>query len=65
VTPVGTFGIVDGVTAEDADDSEDVPIPFVAVALKVYGVPLVKPLTIHVVAGAIEVQVPATLLLAS
>jgi hypothetical protein len=65
VTPVGAFGIVDGVTAVDAKDSEEVPIPLVAVTLKVYGVPLVRLPTTHVVAGATEVHVPATLLLAS
>ena len=32
-TLVGALGIVDGVTAVDADESDDVPIPFVAVTL--------------------------------
>jgi hypothetical protein len=35
VTPVGTLGIVDGVTAVDANDSDEVPIAFVAVTLNV------------------------------
>jgi hypothetical protein len=35
VTPVGAFGIVDGVTADDAEDAVEVPIAFVAVTLKV------------------------------
>jgi hypothetical protein len=34
-TPVGAFGTVEGVTALDAVDWADVPIPFVAVALNV------------------------------
>jgi hypothetical protein len=33
--PVGAFGTVEGVTALDADDCTDVPIPFVAVTLNV------------------------------
>ena len=34
-TVVGASGTVDGVTALEAVDSPDVPIPFVAVTLKV------------------------------
>ena len=35
VTDVGASGIVEGVTALEAFDCSDVPIPFVAVTLKV------------------------------
>jgi hypothetical protein len=65
VTPVGGFGIVDGVTATDAEEAIEVPIEFVAVTVNEYGAPLVNPFTTHVVAGATEVHVPATLLLES
>ena len=65
VTPVGAFGTVDGVAAAEGSDTPDVPNPFVAVTLNVYGAPFVKLLTTHVVAGAVEVQVPAILLLES
>jgi hypothetical protein len=34
-TDVGAFGIVDGITALDATEANDVPIPFVAVTLNV------------------------------
>ena len=47
----------DGVTAADAEDLPDVPLAFVAVALKVYDVPFVSPVTVHDVAGAVTVHV--------
>ena len=62
VTPVGAFGTVDGVAALDAVDAADVPIPFVAVTLKVYATPFVKLLTTHVLVLPLEEQVPATVL---
>jgi len=61
ITLVGAFGIVDGVTALDATDEAEVPIPFVAVTLKVYGSPFVKPLIAHVSVGAEVLHVPAEL----
>ena len=64
-TDVGAFGIVDGVTALDAVEANEVPIPFVAVTLNVYGAPLVKPVTLQVMAGATEIQVPRATLFAS
>jgi hypothetical protein len=60
-TPVGAVGTVDGVTALDAEDCAEVPIPLVAVTLNVYESPLVNPVTTHVSEGAIAVHVPATL----
>ena len=36
-----------GVTGSDAEDAADVPPPFVAVALNVYDVPFVKPVTVQ------------------
>jgi hypothetical protein len=36
-TLVGALGTVDGLTADEAVDCADVPIPFVAVTLNVYG----------------------------
>jgi hypothetical protein len=48
VTPVivGTPGIVDGTTELLALDATLVPFMFVAVTVKVYEVPLVKPVTV-------------------
>ena len=44
---VGVPGTVAGVTLLDATDTAPVPTPFVAVTVKVYGVPLVNPLTVR------------------
>jgi hypothetical protein len=44
-TDVGTPGAVAGVTAELGADGALVPAPLVAVTVKVYGVPLTRPLT--------------------
>jgi len=44
---VGAPGTVAGVTLLDATDTAPVPTPFVAVTVKVYGVPLVNPLTVR------------------
>jgi hypothetical protein len=46
-----------GVTEADETDACEVPAAFVAVTANVYGVPLVSPVTVHVVAGAVAVQV--------
>ena len=46
-----------GVAAADAVDIPEVPAKFVAVAVKVYGVPFVRPLTMQDVAGAVTVHV--------
>ena len=46
-----------GVTEADETDAGEVPAAFVAVTANVYGVPLVSPVTVHVVAGAVAVQV--------
>ena len=54
----GAPGIVGcGVTAFDADDEADVPPPFVAVVLKVYDVPFVKPDTVQLPDEALTVHV--------
>jgi len=54
----GVPGIVGcGVTAFDAADAADVPPPFVAVALKVYDVPFVKPDTVQLPEEPVTVQV--------
>ena len=59
VTDVGGSGIVEGVTALEAFDGSDVPIPFVAVTLKVYTTPLIRPFMSHVSVPTLEIQVPA------
>jgi hypothetical protein len=57
-TPVGLPGTVGaGVTAAEALDGEPVPTPLVALTVKVYGVPLVRPDTVHVSGPAVQGQV--------
>src|SRR4051794_6666167 len=46
-----------GVTAFEAAEAGPVPTAFTAVTLKVYAVPLVRPLTVAVVAGGFPVTV--------
>jgi hypothetical protein len=48
VTSVGASGTVAGVTADDAVEAGPIPTSLVAVIVKVYGVPLVRPVTVHV-----------------
>ena len=55
--PEGADGTVFGVTEDDGEEGADAPAPFVAVAVKVYAVPFVKPLTTHDVAGDVTVHV--------
>jgi hypothetical protein len=57
LNPVGALGTPAGVTAADADDSPEVPTPFVVVALNVYSDPFASPETVHEVAGEVMVQV--------
>lgn len=49
-TPVGASGIVRGVIAGDAVDTGEVPARFSATTVKVYDVPLDKPVTVQEVA---------------
>jgi hypothetical protein len=46
-TFVGAPGIAPGITAAEASDIAEVPDTFVAVTLKVYEVPFVRPVTVH------------------
>ena len=46
-----------GVTAELAVDADELALAPVATAVNVYAVPLVRPVTLHEVAGAVTVQV--------
>ena len=48
--------VATGVTEVDATDKPDVPTEFVAVVLKKYVVPFVKPVTTHELAGTVTVQ---------
>src|ERR1700682_4061246 len=50
VAPVGAPGTVAGVTLFDAADGALIPIALVAVTVKVYAVPLVRPVIMCVVA---------------
>ena len=45
-TAVGGLGTVAGVTLAEGDDAAPVPTAFVAVTVKVYGVPFVSPVTV-------------------
>jgi len=53
---VGAPGTVAGVTELDAVDKADVPAEFVAVVLKKYVVPFVKPVTTHDPEAPVTVQ---------
>ena len=66
VTDVGAFGTVAGITAVEDVEADDVKRPLLAVALKVYAVPLVNPVTTQLVAFEAAVHgVPTALLLES
>lgn len=66
VIDVGAFGTVAGITAVEADEADDVKRPLLAVALKVYAVPFVNPVTMQLVAFEAAVHgVPTALLLES
>jgi len=65
-TDVGASGTVAGMTALDAADADEVKSPLFAVALNVYGVPFVNPVTTQLVALEEAWQgVPTAVLLAS
>ena len=53
VTEVGAPGIVRGVIASDALDGADSPWLLMATTVKVYAVPFVKPLIVHVSAPVV------------
>jgi hypothetical protein len=59
VTPVGAAGAVApaGVTAEEAAEAGPVPTALVADTVNVYAVPLVRPVTVAVVAGGLPLTV--------
>ena len=54
---VGAVGRPAGTAVGDALEATPVPIAFVAFAVKVYEVPLVRPVMRQLVAGAIATQV--------
>jgi len=53
----GVPGAAIGLTEPDAAEAPDVPAAFVAVAENVYGVPVVRPVTVHEVEGLVTVHV--------
>ena len=55
-TVVGAIGPAAGTAGSEGADDVDVPITLVAVTVKVYVVPLVRPITTQVVAGAVATQ---------
>jgi len=56
--PVGAPGTVDGTTDNDATDAALEPDTFVAVTLKEYAMPLVRPVTVHDVDAVVHVNEP-------
>jgi hypothetical protein len=55
---VGALGTAAGTAPEDAADAGPVPMALVAVTVKVYVVPLVRPDTVHVVAPVVVQTLP-------
>jgi hypothetical protein len=65
-TDVGVSGTVAGIATLDAADAAEVKRPLFAVALNVYGVPFINPVTTQLVAlGEVWQGVPTALLFAS
>ena len=58
VPMTGAPGTPSGVTDADAPEAAEVPFVFVAVALNVYAVPLVSPVTSHDTDTPVTVHVP-------
>ena len=56
VTPVGAPGEVAGVAGTEAVDADPVPAALVAVTVKVYWSPLVRPVTVQLVADVTQVE---------
>ena len=54
LTAVGAPGRVDGTAVAEATDTADVPLGFVAVTVKVYLVPFVRPIIVQVNAPVVE-----------
>ncbi len=61
VPMVGAPGTVAGVTELDAAEAAPVPTPLVAVTVKVYAVPLVRPLTVIGLVVPVPVKPPGEL----
>ncbi len=58
VTPIGAPGGPSGVTALEAGEAGEVPRALVAVAVKVYDDPWVRPLTVQLVVEVVQVKPP-------
>jgi hypothetical protein len=58
VTPVGAPGAVAGVAGADAEEAMLVPAELVAVTVKVYEVPLDRPVTVQLVEPVEQVNPP-------
>ena len=56
-TPEAVPGTPEGVTELDADEALPEPLALVAVTVKVYAVPLVRPVTVQESVGSVLVQV--------
>ena len=60
-TFVGGPGVVDGITALEADDETLVPTEFLAVTVNVYETPFVNPVTVIGELAEVEVNPPGLL----
>jgi hypothetical protein len=58
-TSVGAPGTIAGVTGVDGSEDRLVPLEFVAVTMKVYAVPLVRPVTVSEVAVVVAMIPPS------
>src|SRR3954470_21986205 len=58
LAPVGASGTVEGVTEADADEAALVPATLEAVTVNVYGVPFVRPDTVHPIVPPVEHVAP-------
>ena len=58
VTEVGAEGAAAGVTGVEGLDAEEVPATFVAVTVKAYAVPFVRPVTAQEVDAVVQVKLP-------
>ena len=58
VPMVGAPGTVAGTTAAEAADAGPVPAALVAVTVKVYEVPLVRPETVQLVVDVLQTKLP-------
>ena len=57
-TAVGWVGTMAGVAGAEGSEEVPVPVALAAVTVNVYGVPLVRPVTVQVVDAVVQVKPP-------